>query len=325
MLVNTKPAAVRLRRNYDVKRLLADLEACERAHREWVTHEQVLEGKSAGWNVLPIRSRGGSLDDACARPNRPEPFQDTPLFKHAPYVREIVAGLESAVSSIRFSALHPGGRIYEHSDGPGFELGTAAEIRLHIPVATNDDVWFVVDKERYPLRAGEVWYGDFTKLHWVENRGTEPRIHLTIDTRVSSTLLGLFPEEYLVGLDVKVDQPFSLSAGLRRALEFSFELGGVDGELERALEPLPQDFRDLLKTTFGGQTETRWVDGKLWAMVAGQPTFPLEVESETRVRVAYQPAALQLELQNGVPVQGTLELNVFGQAFKLPLRVNALS
>jgi hypothetical protein len=276
-------SAVRLLRNYDVDRLLRDLESCE-------------------------------------------PFCDTLLFEHAPYIREIVDGLESSVSSVRLSSLHAGGRIYEHSDGDGFELGKGEEIRLHLPITTSDDVWFVVDKVRYPLRAGELWYGDFTKPHWVENRSQEARIHLMVDTRVSETVLHMFPAEYLEGRTVRADPPpGALASELRGLAGFTLQLGGVDDELDRAIAPLPPGFQDLLRATFGERNEVRWIDGKLWAVVRGHPAFMFEIERARRLRVAYQPAVVELDLDDGRPVKGSLELTVFGQFFRLPLRVGTLS
>ena len=322
--MSSTPAAVRLLRDFDVDRLRRDLEACERAHHAWVTHAQVLEGHSTGWNVLPLRARAGDMSEACARPQRPEPFLDTILLDHAPYLREVIDGLDATVSSVRLSALHAGGKIYEHSDGPGFEIGTAEEIRLHIPIVTSDDVWFVVDGERYFLRAGETWYGDFTRPHWVENRGSQARIHLTIDTRVSQTVLGLFPAEYLAGREVKVDRlaPDG-SADLRALPGFTFEVEGA-GALDRAVAQLPPSFQDLLRATFGQRNQVRWIDGKLWVLIGGRPTFTFEIESERRLRVAYQPAALEFDMVDGFPTNASLELAIMGEVFRMPLLIGRL-
>jgi hypothetical protein len=319
-------AAVRLLRTYDVDRLCRDLQACERAHEAWVTHAQVLEGKSQGWTVLPLRARGGHTGDACARSPGFEPFLDTALLDHAPYVREILTGLDSTISSVRWSSLHAGGSIYEHSDGDGFELGNGDEIRLHLPVETSDDVWFIVDGVRYPLRGGELWYGNFTRPHSVENRSAHRRVHLLIDTRVSETVLRLFPPAYLEGRTVKADPPRGATPPELKAIAgFSFEVGGGHATLDGPLSQLPPPLRDVLSATFAGRNEVRWIDGRLWAVIRGTPTFQFEIETARRLRVAYQPAAIQLEWAGGALTGASLELSMAGQLLRLPLQVAALS
>jgi hypothetical protein len=319
------PTAIRLQRDYDVDRLLSDLRACERAHHDWVTHEQVLEGHSSGWNVLPLRARGADMLEACARPHRPEPYEDTILFQHAPYVKELLADLQTKVTSVRISRLQAGGKIYEHSDGPGFELGTAEEIRLHIPIITNDDLWFIIGGQRYVMRAGEIWYGDFTAPHSVENRGTTDRIHLTIDARVTSGLLRLFPDEALAGHDIKCVETFEGETEMKAIPGFGFQLGGDHGALERAVAQLPAGFQGVLEATFGQRNEVRWIDEQLWAFVGGHPTFMLEVETPQRLRVADQPAAINFEIVGGVPANATLELMILGEQFQLPLATSPLT
>jgi aspartyl/asparaginyl beta-hydroxylase (cupin superfamily) len=67
--------------------------------------------------------------------------------------------------------------IDPHSDS-GDYLGLVR--RHHIPIVTNDRVYFSVGGERKHLRAGECWEINNNRVHSVENRGGE-RIHLIID------------------------------------------------------------------------------------------------------------------------------------------------
>jgi len=74
--------------------------------------------------------------------------------------------------------LAAGKKINEHSDN-GLYLNTIK--RHHIPIVTNDEVWFYVDGEKKNLKTGEIWEIDNTKLHKVENLSNEDRVHVIVD------------------------------------------------------------------------------------------------------------------------------------------------
>ena len=84
-----------------------------------------------------------------------------------------------ALQAVRLMRLHAGAEIHPHRDpGLGIEHGLA---RLHLPVRTHEAVGFLVDGERRPMQAGELWYFNADQVHEVWNRGDEDRIHLVID------------------------------------------------------------------------------------------------------------------------------------------------
>lgn len=59
--------------------------------------------------------------------------------------------------------------------------------RLHIPIQTNDDCYFFIDKESKNLKVGEIWeIANDEFLHWVENNGPTDRIHLIVDWKEKS-------------------------------------------------------------------------------------------------------------------------------------------
>ena len=318
--------AVRLSRTYDVDRLLADLEACELAHSQWLSHKMVAKGTSVGRMMLQLRTRGGRISDIDTNDNQIDHYRDTKILEHAPYVREILDGLESNASSVLFLALEPGGRIKEHADGPTWTIGAGYEIRLHIPIVTNDDVWYVVGGQRHDPRPGELWYGDFAQPHWFENRGSQRRVYLMINTRVSETLLSLFPPEYLAGREVLADPPSCEPSPELRAMKgFGFEIGGVGSAMEPLVAVLPAEFQSVVRATFTQRNEVRWIDDQLWVLIQGRPTFLLEVVSPSRLRVAMQYANVDLEMKGGAPSAATLELYVRGEKFRLPLAVHPLA
>lgn len=59
--------------------------------------------------------------------------------------------------------------------------------RLHIPIQTNDDCYFFIDKESKNLKVGEIWeIANDEYLHWVENGGDTDRIHMIVDWKEKS-------------------------------------------------------------------------------------------------------------------------------------------
>jgi aspartyl/asparaginyl beta-hydroxylase (cupin superfamily) len=82
--------------------------------------------------------------------------------------------------------LKAGSAIKEHTD---YKLAYAdGEVRLHIPVATNPGVEFVLDGARVDMKEGECWYNNFNLPHRVVNRGSTDRIHLVVDCEINDWL-----------------------------------------------------------------------------------------------------------------------------------------
>jgi quercetin dioxygenase-like cupin family protein len=114
------------------------------------------------------------------------------LLGRCVHVQEVLAKLQCPVRAVRFLRLGPGSTIKEHADPDlGFHLG---EVRLHIAVASNPEVEFVVGGARVQMSEGECWYHDFGKPHRVYNGGDSPRVHLVIDCVVNDWLRALLTE-----------------------------------------------------------------------------------------------------------------------------------
>ncbi len=74
--------------------------------------------------------------------------------------------------------LGPGRRIARHKDiHPTFSIAH----RIHVPLATNPGVEFVVGPERVPPRVGYAFELNNLMLHHVINNGREDRIHFIFD------------------------------------------------------------------------------------------------------------------------------------------------
>lgn len=97
-------------------------------------------------------------------------------------VSSIVKNLESIhngkVGKCLFIKLPANKSVGEHTDKMDY-LGAVR--RHHIPITTNKDVLFFVNKESKNMKVGECWEINNSLLHSVENNGSTERIHLMID------------------------------------------------------------------------------------------------------------------------------------------------
>jgi hypothetical protein len=183
---------LRLPRTYDAARLRQDLETAMRIGRE---HENRGDYHDGGWTAIALTSVDGSLEaDALRWAGWDANYQKTAIVPHTPYFDQIMDEIRSPKARVRLLQLKPGADIHEHrDDGDGWAVG---KVRLHIPIITNDDVYFYVDGQRVIMNPGELWYCDFTRPHRVANKGNIGRIHLVMDVMVDDWLKeNLFPPE----------------------------------------------------------------------------------------------------------------------------------
>jgi hypothetical protein len=168
---------------FDVTRLQADLDGI--LTTEFVPHFNTAYYQG-DWSAVPLRSIGGRTDQIYPDPTKKNEFADTPLLARCPYIREVLATFPCPQQAVRFLRLRAGSVIKEHRDYElGFEDG---EVRLHIPVRTNSEVYFMLDGQRVMMAEGECWYNNLSLPHSVANRGPIDRIHLVIDCIVNDWL-----------------------------------------------------------------------------------------------------------------------------------------
>lgn len=88
-------------------------------------------------------------------------------------------GAERAfVNKCLIPRMRPGTRILAHKDiARSFNFSH----RIHIPLTTNPDVYFLIDGKRCVMEEGNAYEINNKVLHSVENKGTETRIHLLFD------------------------------------------------------------------------------------------------------------------------------------------------
>ncbi|MEO0996922.1 MAG: aspartyl/asparaginyl beta-hydroxylase domain-containing protein [Pseudomonadota bacterium] len=87
-------------------------------------------------------------------------------------------GRGDRVVRVQFAWLGAGSSIAAHRDTA---ITLLYSHRVHVPIASNDDVEFHCGDESVCMREGEVWTFDNTRKHAVDNRGDTPRIHMIAD------------------------------------------------------------------------------------------------------------------------------------------------
>lgn len=167
-------------------RLHADLALAERS--AWTDHF-VTQNYEGAWSVIPLRAPAGETHPV--RMIYPDPscteFVDTPLLAETGCFRDVLDSIRAPLAAVRLMRLGAGSVIKEHRDYDlDIEHGIA---RLHVPVATNPGVEFMLNGERVVMNEGECWYLRLSDPHSVANRGAADRVHLVIDATVNDWLL----------------------------------------------------------------------------------------------------------------------------------------
>jgi len=168
------PSSSKLPVSFSIDKLQEDLVICE--NDLWTPHFNT-NRYEGNWTSVSLRSQSGLVNDITSFANKE--YQNTNLLDRCHYFKSIMDWFQCEKEAVRLLRLDPQSEIKEHVDNDtSYEDGF---FRIHIPIVTNDDVFFYVDKKRVPMKMGECWYANFQLPHSVENNGTEPRIHFTLD------------------------------------------------------------------------------------------------------------------------------------------------
>jgi hypothetical protein len=169
----------------DASALAADLGRLEGL--DWTMHF-VPQNFSGEWSVLPLRAPLGAGHPILRITSNPEcdTWEDTEILALCPAITGFLATLHCPLGAVRLMRLTPGSAIKEHSDPDLSAEGGVA--RLHVPIATNAQVDFRVNRKRVDMVAGECWYVRLSDPHSVTNQGKTDRVHLVIDATVNAWL-----------------------------------------------------------------------------------------------------------------------------------------
>ncbi|MET8450479.1 aspartyl/asparaginyl beta-hydroxylase domain-containing protein [Streptomyces sp. NPDC005209] len=265
------PSAVQLLPVFDADRLREDLNRLS-DHRWKLQQNYTTTGPGRiapfDWRALPLRSPTGS-------PERTDPggaglddFADTHWLTEVPYMAEVLTSLRAPLRSARLLALAPEAKSKVHFE---MKIGFPwANLRLHVPITTNPHATLTIDGITHQWRPGTLWFGDFCRWHQVANEGSEPRIHLIVDTTLTPELLDLFPASFREKLspdDVLFARPaLPLDEPEQYQGTFEIPLSFTDWEEPDGLFLEPQQ-RVAITTTYE--------EGRLWVTIDGERRFGL--------------------------------------------------
>jgi hypothetical protein len=117
-----------------------------------------------------------------------KPIEDRAQLADLPYAAEIITKLiPGAAQRCLLARLPAGARVVGHIDqAPYF----AKTIRIHVPVATNDEAWMYCGGLAFRMQPGEVWALNNSSTHGVWNaHATDSRTHLICDFLPTAELL----------------------------------------------------------------------------------------------------------------------------------------
>lgn len=176
----------------DLKRLQDEVRTLD--GKNWISHYDV--NLADGWTTIPLVSHDGTFDQVDSqRLGTWGAYKRTPYLDELPYFRELLDAFQCPHGRIRIMKLLPGTEIRTHRDTfdevSDYAFG---QVRLHIPIFTNDKVIFTVGGKNYHLAEGRLHYVNFSKPHYVRNDGDATRVHLVLDLKVNDFLAAVFPE-----------------------------------------------------------------------------------------------------------------------------------
>jgi quercetin dioxygenase-like cupin family protein len=189
------PDRLRLPFSFDPALLARDLDGLSSV--AWTEHF-VKQNYEGDWSVIALRAPEGAKHPVAMIYSDPtaKAFVDTPMLATSPYFREVLRAFACEIRAVRLMRLAPGSVIKEHTDlDLRIEDGSA---RFHIPIVTNAQVEFEVNRSRVVLEPGSVWYLRLSDTHRVANRGATDRVHLVIDSVANDWMLEVF--ERAIGL-----------------------------------------------------------------------------------------------------------------------------
>jgi hypothetical protein len=284
--INTD-VTVRLPRTYDVDLLLRDMNVL----REVPRASQPGPYHAGEWTGIALHSMGGKDSVFPSAPGM-DTYQETERLRHTPYFKRILQELECPKEVVRLLFLPPGGHIKDHFDfHTSFQFGL---LRLHIPILTHPDVVFTIDGQRMNWHAGELWYGDFSRVHSVKNNSGIVRVHMVIDVQINDFVMGLFPEDFMLrrraeGISVTCE-PMAASESELRRFNCDFRIPGE-------FMPMFVIGKPLSTLARGAAAAVRLIDGKLMVLINNEPAFQLNRVADDTFAISGLPPGITLRFQ----------------------------
>jgi quercetin dioxygenase-like cupin family protein len=232
------PSALKLPFQFDKEKLENDLVTLLAS--TWKPHfnDRVYEGE---WNSIALYAEDGDQSNVYA--SGTVTIKETSILKDIPYIKEVIDQFKCPLLSVRLLKLEKGAHIKPHRDyNLGYEDGN---FRLHIPIATNPDMNFILDGQRIEMKVGECWYTNVNYVHSVSNNGVSDRVHLVIDCArnewTDNIFFSLAPIDRFLS---NIEEEYSLETmkGVINELKLLDNDGAID-----AIKDLESKIKDLEK------------------------------------------------------------------------------
>lgn len=164
--------------------ILFDANALEQEVRalpasSWVPHPTGFVGNDA----VRLVTVGGRPTDVFEGPMQPAAD-----LARLPYVQQVMDELGGVWSRSRLMGLGSGAEVPEHIDA---HYHWRTHLRIHVPIITNPLVRFTCADETIHMAPGECWLFDSFRWHRVENKWSDHRVHLVLDTVMTPSLRAL--------------------------------------------------------------------------------------------------------------------------------------
>lgn len=146
------------------------------------------------WSGVALVRAGG--DCRCVQAAFPtdQAITETEALAACPAMRDVLDSIPCRVQCARVMTVEPWGRIDTHTD-PWHSFSTGL-VRLHLVLRADPNAEVFIDGRRLTWVPGELWYGDYSRPHWVHNKSSVERVNLIVDIELSTRFLAdYFPEE----------------------------------------------------------------------------------------------------------------------------------
>ena len=167
-------------KNFDVS-LLKD--KCMSLDKEWLLDQSRQNMEYPDRRNPHLYTNTHIIQDNPLSWNNGEPF--SPVLKNKdlydivlPIIRELEYRMCGKAARVLLIRLNANKDVTEHTDSGNY-LNTVR--RFHIPIITNENVFYTVNGEKINMKEGDCWEINNRRPHSVDNASDEDRIHLLID------------------------------------------------------------------------------------------------------------------------------------------------
>ena len=182
-----------LKSNYDIDKLLIDLKIAYDLH-DFINPKKFnnsfsISDKTYGWEALPLHTLNGTIGNKATIPieiKKNTVYKPNYILKQCKYIQKILNDLNTEIYLVRIMKLKKNGFIAPHKDK---FIDNKNVIRCQLPLISNDDIDFIINKKIYHLEIGNLYYINVLKDHSVKNNSNYDRISLIIDLKPTKSLL----------------------------------------------------------------------------------------------------------------------------------------